>query len=507
MATTTSKSSTFLRTPVLDYPTLGGIAAKWMRRNLVYGPGDLQGQPYELDPFLRLFLDDLYRVHPDTGQRIVRRGLLGVAKGNAKTEFEAAVDLLELAGPSIVDPHTGRAVPRPSPDIPVAAASYEQARLVFGAAMVMCEPIADLLDVYEKEITRKTGTGRMYRVAAATGTNDGLRPTSVSIDELHEWVGGKERVYVILTNGLTKRSDSFEMSITTAGDPLTSNVLHNLYEYGTKVAAGEIVDESFLMHWYEADDDLDLNDPAELREAIRQANPASFIDIDQVAARYEIDRVHEAEFRRYYLNQWVTGTDTWLPAGVWNDCYQAGVPAEGEEIVAAFDGSHNNDSTALIGCTPAGHLFTIGVWEKPDNDPNWKVPRSEVDAAVDDMFQKWDVLELACDPARWTLYMDEWSERYGEDRVVEFPQSRPRMAPATAKFYDATVGGLLTHDGSPTLTRHVANATVKPIPNGRYVLQKDHPDRKIDAAVAAVMAFDRATWRRDHETEVSVELW
>lgn len=496
-----------IRTPVLDqFASLGDLAIWWMERFLVFGPGDLEGDDYRLDPYQKEFLRDLYRYGPDGG-RVVEQAVLSVAKGNAKSEFEAAVNLFELAGPCVMNAAGNDGVPRRSVDVPVAAASFEQADLVFGAAMKMCSKIADTLDVYEKQILRKDGTGRIYKVAAVAGTNDGRRPTSVSIDELHEWTGNKERVYLVLTNGLTKRADSFEMNISTAGDPQKSNQLLAKYEYGKRVASGEVADSSFLMHWYEADADCDITKPDVLRGQIAKANPGSWIDHERVAKRFEVDRVPEAEFRRYYLNQWVTGSQQWMPAGTWDDRRADLNVEDGQQIVAAFDGSYNHDSTALIGCTLDGHVFEVGVWERPPGAVEWSVDRADVDAAVDGMFRRFDVVELACDPARWSLYIDLWIERYGDDRVLEYPQERRRMVPATAKFYDAVTQGLMTHDGSVVLGRHVVNATVKQIPGGRYMLQKDHPDRKIDAAVAAVMAYDRATWRRDVAPEVSVELW
>jgi phage terminase large subunit-like protein len=202
----------------------------------------------------------------------------------------------------------------------------------------------------------------------------------------------------------------------------------------------------------------------------------------------------------------VTFGESWLPAGTWLGLTDRQEVEDGASVVLGFDGSYNGDSTALIGCTMDGYLFEVGVWERPETVTDWVVPRAEVDVVIDEAFTKWQVVELACDPARWTLYMDEWAERYGDDRVIEYPNNRERMVPATAKFYDAAVNGLLSHDGSRTLTRHVDNAVIKQLPGGRYVLRKDHPNRKIDAAVAAVMAYDRATWRRETEVEVTVMM-
>lgn len=495
------------------YRTLGGVAVWWMESHLNYGPGDLEGEPYVVDPFLRDFLDDYYVVDMETGRRVVQSGVLSVAKGNSKSEIEAAVNLFELEGFPVLDPETLEPTRRRSVDIPVAAASYEQADLVFGACQKMAERIAGELDIYEKEILRKDGSGRVYKVAAAAGTNDGRRPSSVSIDELHEWTGNKERVYLVLTNGLTKRRDSHELIISTAGDPGISRQLLAKYEYGRRVATGEVDDPSFVMHWYQPTGDVDLSESGDrdnILTAISAANPASWVDPETVIRRLEIDRIPEHEFRRYYLNQWASSASVWLPSGEWESRVDPDRSIdEGERIVLGFDGSYNRDSTALIGCTlDDTHLFTVGVWEKPPDVKNWRVPRSEVDAVIDDAFRRFDVVELACDPARWSMYLDEWIDRYGDDRVIEYPNTSDRMVPATSKFYDAVTGGTLSHDGSPTLSRHVANATVKPKPGGRYVLQKDHPDRKIDAAIAAVMAHDRATWRREEESaEVRVELW
>jgi phage terminase large subunit-like protein len=55
------------------------------------------------------------------------------------------------------------------------------------------------------------------------------------------------------------------------------------------------------------------------------------------------------------------------------------------------------------------------------------------------------------------------------------------------------VDRLLSHGGSSALARHVANAVLKEDSRGAR-LAKEHKDsrRRIDAAVAAVMARDRA---------------
>lgn len=504
-------------------PTLGPVVVRWMEQNLVYGPGDLVGKPYKVEPWLREFLYRLYEYEPKTGRRFVRKALLGVPKGNSKTEVAAAIALAELCGPVVVLPD-GRVGLRTDPDIPVLAASYEQADLLYGAAREMAQNLADYLDVFEKETNRRDGNGTLYRVAAVAATNDGRRPTALIADEVHELIGRKADAHRRISNGLTKRSDAFELNITTAGADLTS-IAGELYEKLKRIATGEVEDPSFLGFWYEADETLDLTDPKQLRVAIRQANPASFIDVERLADRYEVDRMPEHEFRRFHLNQWASLTAKWLPSGSFESLAlpDTEIP-EGTRVVLGFDGSWKRDATALYAwalpdenvededednplAKPFG--FLVAAWENPDpNDDTWRVPREEVQVALRDAFRRFQVVELVCDPYRWESEIEDWADIYG-DVVIEFPtNSQSRMALACSQFYSATVSGDYRHDGNPTVVRHFANAIPKETRQGTYIT-KDAPNspRKIDAAIAAIIGYHRAIYHLTAQTDQEDEGW
>ena len=77
--------------------------------------------------------------------------------------------------------------------------------------------------------------------------------------------------------------------------------------------------------------------------------------------------------------------------------------------------------------------------------------------------------------------------------VTEFPQTPARMSPATQRFHEAVVNRQLTHSGDSRLARHIGNAVLREDARGARLAKerKDSP-RRIDAAVAAVMAHDRA---------------
>jgi phage terminase large subunit-like protein len=105
--------------------------------------------------------------------------------------------------------------------------------------------------------------------------------------------------------------------------------------------------------------------------------------------------------------------------------------------------------------------------------------------------RRWWVLEIAADPFRWARSLQLLD---GEGLpILEYPQSPGRMTPATSRFYEAVVNGQLTHSGDSRLARHIGNAVLREDARGARLAKerKDSP-RRIDAAVAAVMAHDRA---------------
>lgn len=472
--------------------------AAWIQTWLVHGEGDWLGQPFHLTDWQLRQLRKLYRLGLD-GRRQYDRALIGIPKGNGKSPLASAIGLAELMGPPA----------GPSPSIPVAAASFGQARMVFDTArqMVAKGPLSQHAEVWDKAIIPKDRDGEMFRIYSVAGTNDGMRPTFVVGDELHEWVGGKAELWERLLAGVAKRRDAWALGISTAGDNLET-LLGGLYRQGRRIEAGVADDDRFLFVWEQASEDWDLDDPEQLRAAIREANPAAdlFLDVDRIARFLESGALTEYRFRRLHLNQWTGAPEAWLPAGAWRDLEMAAPPEPGTPVVLGFDGSYNRDATGLVGCTleESPRVFVLGVWERPMDAPaDWRVPRDEVDLTVVRAFDTYRVEELAADPFRWRRELDDWTERWGTPPVIEFPtSSSARMAPACDKFYAAVLHGDLRHDGSPDLARHLANAHTKETARGAYIVKdsKNSPN-KIDLAVAAVIAYDRATVRREEEQD------
>jgi phage terminase large subunit-like protein len=141
---------------------------------------------------------------------------------------------------------------------------------------------------------------------------------------------------------------------------------------------------------------------------------------------------------------------------------------------------------------PVPHVDVVDAWERPEEaGEDWTVPILDVEAAIRKACRRWNVREIVCDPARWAR-----TYQILEDEglpIVEFPQSPARMTPATARFYEAVANKTLTHSGDPRLARHMANCRTRTDNRGTRISKdsKSSP-RKIDLAIAAVMALERA---------------
>jgi phage terminase large subunit-like protein len=375
------------------------------------------------------------------------------------------------------------------------AADKEQARIVFGVAKRMVE----MDDQLSKRITpyrdalAVESTGSVYKVLSSEAfSKEGLNPSVVIYDELH--AAPNPELYQVMTLGSGTRRDPLFIAITTAGTKYditgAESICYTRWQYGCKVASGEVEDPYFYMCWYGAPDRANYKDPA-VWEA---ANPGYGDFLDPEDFRAAVGRVTENEFRTKRLNQWVSSVQAWLPDGAWAACRtDADLIQPGKGVVLGFDGSKSGDSTALVAVSvsPDPWVKVLGLWEKPQGREDWRVDRASVKDAIRQACRDYDVREVAWDEFQW---LDAAEELESEGiPVVVFPQTLTRMGPATQRFYEAVTTRRLRHNGDPRMARHLENAQLKVDSRGSR-LQKDarNSPRKIDLAVAAVMALDRA---------------
>ncbi|MGP4088541.1 terminase large subunit domain-containing protein [Streptomyces sp. KR55] len=464
----------------------------------MYGEGDYFGQPVRLLRFQKQFLYWLYEYNPITGERRFRQAMLEVPKGNGKTPLSAWVMLFELLGPPLFGP-------KGSPIIPVGAASFEQADLLFGDMKNCCNESPTLkhhVDVFDTEILVRNGPGRAYRIAAAAGTNDGPRPSMFAADEIHEWTGGKERVHLVIANGLVKRANSLVLNTTTPGADLDS-LAGRMHLYGYQVNSGHVSDDRFLfVHYGVKDGQFDLEDPEQLRAAVLAANPAAgaFVRVEDTVARYH--QIQEFEYRRYNLGQWTRADESWLPPGAWERC--AGDVELDPDLPshAAVDMAHKHDSVAVV-VAQLGEDGKVRVKAKvwtPSKGQTIDV--AAVENHLREQHRTLNLQTIAYDPA----YFQRSAEALIDEGLpmAEFPQGAGHMVPACQDTYRAIADRTLVHGDDPVLTDHVLAAATRDTDRG-WRLSKGKSKRHIDACIAMVMAVFLALPRIEHEEEI--EPW
>lgn len=207
--------------------------------------------------------------------------------------------------------------------------------------------------------------------------------------------------------------------------------------------------------------------------------------------------------RRYYLNEITAAEESWIAPYEWSPCKVDLELQPGDPICLGFDGSINEDSTALAACRLSDGLLTLlGCWEKPNaaGYDDWQVDRIAVDATIHDVMARYRVVGFYADPPHFQDYIDAWTQRYGHAMVqpaihgkpLEWWTHRPlAMIHALSRFREAVLTKELIHDGNETLRRHVLNAKNRTSQLG-VTIAKEHPQskRKIDAAMAATLAYE-----------------
>ena len=75
-------------------------------------------------------------------------------------------------------------------------------------------------------------------------------------------------------------------------------------------------------------------------------------------------------------------------------------------------------------------------------------------------------------------------------------------------MFDAIIDGRITHTGDPALVRHFRNAVLREDSRGGARITKDRrgSTKKIDAAIAAIIAHHRAVAWRDEGATVEAQL-
>lgn len=512
--------------PPLDekpWPTLGPGICDFLEERAVYGPGSLKGEPLKLDAEKRALIYRCYELYPKghelAGRRRFRRCAVSLRKGTAKTEWQALIAYAELHPEAPVRcagfDRWGRPIGRPvrDPYIPLLAYTAEQVEeLAYGAlyAIVTEGPDADMFDAGLDRIIRLSARGKAdgkaVPLANSPGSRDGARTTFQGFDETHRLHLPRHlEAYETMMANLDKRplDDPWALEVTTAGELGQGSVAENTHAEGESIARGEIDDPQLFYLHRDAGDRHDWSTREGRIAAIREATgpvgefgPGQFLGI---AKQWERPKADRAYLQRVYGNLWIKSASQAFNVARWRDLAVEQRIRPGAFVVAGFDGARFRDSTALVLTDIATGLQQLwGLWERPsglDPDDEWEIDEAEVTASVEQMFRTFAVWKLYADPPHWTETVGSWEARW-PGQVLEWWTTRRRpMAEAVRAYVEAQRTGAVTHTGREDLTRHIGNAGKRLVQlyddQGQqlFVLEKIHPDRKFDAAMAGCLSW------------------
>jgi phage terminase large subunit-like protein len=463
------------------YEGIGDVVVKFAEEWIIQSKGRWAGRPLLLEPWQNSFLDELFLVYAD-GSRVYREALLGIARKNGKSTLSAALGLYMLLASG-----------EQGPEVYVAAGSREQARIVFGQAQefVNGSPrLRDWLKVQKNAIICRANNGVFRVLAAEAGTNYGLNPSGVVIDELH--VHRDPELYYSLTTGQLARESPLVVSITTAGFD-RQTICYDLYERGKalqKQGIEAMRREAFYFKWYEAPATASPIDPT----GWEAANPSSWITEEDLER--EQRRLPDNVFRRLHLNQWTETEDAWIKPYEWDACEGVPVFDPSDDAYLTLDVGFKRDSAVLTWGQWHGQQLHVGqlILNPEEQGPTFGVAdiRGAVAAKAQQMHR---LKEVAYDPWQFRESAEILQERGLP--MVEFPQTSGRMSPASETLYELISEGRLVHDGNRTARQMILAAVATATDRGGWQISKRKSLERIDFAIAVAMLADRAVTLRN----------
>lgn len=541
--------------PLISFPSLGWQVIDWIETYLCHGPGDVQGERWEIDDEIAVHICWLYRVHPQdhplAGRRLIQRGILSRPKGRAKSEIAGGLVCAEALGPVRCDGFDANGDPVGSPVrypfIRCLATEEDQSGNTYDNVRFMLEE-GEAANEYSLDVgltrtfIKEPGGGEIRPSTSGDASKDGGKETFAVADETHLYVLPKLRTMygtVARNTGKRKEAEPWVMDTTTAWQPGERSIAEQAADRYAHLPLEEAITKRGVLYDHrQGDEPKRFGDDRSLIKAMRTGyGPAAdWMDFDRIVRLIRDAEDPEADAYRYWLNRPRAAASHWLaPDEIQAILRPETIIEAGSMICAGFDGSDSDDHTTLWLCTEGGHMAPVGIWAKPldwRRDDRWEVPRDEVNAAVGWLYENFNVIRFYGDPPWFQTEMGEWAARHG-DSVREWWTNRDTpMAVACGALRtairneDATIDPIplrtdpQTRSGKPVAVWHFENARKRKVrikledkAEEAHIVRKERPGSplKIDSVPACVLArkarddavkegefevqtFERAAW-------------
>lgn len=468
-----------------------------------------RGERIKLEPWQVFFLASVFGwVHKETGKRRFRQADLIVPRKNAKSTKAAGIGNYMLSQ----DDEFGA-------EIYSGATSRDQALEVFRPARLM----ALMSDEYRRHygvtvgalnISISTTNSKFEPVIGNPG--DGASPSCGIVDEYHEHK--TDELYETLKTGMVARSHPLLLMITTAGSNIGGPCYAHQMEL-QRILEGVIENDRRFGIIYGIDEDDDWSKP----EALQKANPNWGVSIDGATLLAEQqaainDPRKQAIFKTKHLNVWVNSASPWINVDKLQKCGDRNLRREdfrSEKACIGLDLASKIDIASAawvfrrwIDGLAHFYLFTRNYLpeaqiSKPENAHyrDW-VARGDLVATAGNMIDleqiEEDVMKSADAHVIGAVAMDPWGSReispHLQDAgftVVEVPMVAKQLSDPMKTIAALIDAGRFHHDGNLATIWMFSNVEVKPDRNDNIFPRKSAEARKIDAAVATIVAMNR----------------
>lgn len=297
----------------------------YFRDVLCLAAGEFEGKPFVLEPSQCFIVGNLFGWKRADGTRRFRTGYVEQGKGNGKSPLSAGVGNLMITADR-----------EPRAEAYAIAVKKDQAQVLFRHAVAQVKQSPAL----RARLKLSGGAGHEWNIAnLASGSffrpiatedtgsgQSGPMPHYNAIDEIHEH---KTNAAVEFTKaGVKSRRQPLTLMTTNSGFD-RATVCWEYHEYGSKVAAQEIDDDSFFAYICGLDDD---DDPFTDESCWIKANPLiDALDLwDYLRTQVREARGmpgKESLVRRLNFCEWVDADSPWIEGALWRAA-EVGAPEE-----------------------------------------------------------------------------------------------------------------------------------------------------------------------------------
>lgn len=469
-----------------------------------------RGEMIKLEPWQVFILASIFGwIVQATGKRRFRVVDLFVPRKNAKSTLAAIIGLYMFA----VDGEFGA-------EVYSGATSKDQAFEVFRPARLMAISSPEFRSVYGiiPNISNLAITDTNSKFEPVIGKpGDGASPSCALVDEYHEHAS--DELYETMQTGQGARSQPMMVTITTSGN----NVGGPCYQHQValqKILEGVVDNEQRFGIIYT----IDVDDDWASEEALRKANPNYEISISGESLLFAlrdalVDPRKQSTFKTKHLNIWVASASPWLNLENLQKCGDETLSLEdfkgetctiGKDLASKIDiASTVHEFVREIDGKKHYYVFSRNYLpeaavQKPENAHyrGWVAQGYLIETPGNMINLRQIEEDTLADAERVVINeiaLDAWGAREMAPNlqeagytVIDVPMNVKHLSEPMKDIAALVDAGQFHHDGNPAFVWMMSNVEIAPDRNENIFPRKQSTEKKIDAAVALIVAHSRA---------------